>query len=63
MVAHNFNSSIQEAEADGLLCVQVQPGLSSRTARARHRQPVLKKKKKAWKILAIYFYILEAMQM
>lgn len=46
MVAHNFDPSIQEAEADGFLCVRVQPGLSSRTARARHRKPFLKTKNK-----------------
>jgi hypothetical protein len=29
MVAHAFNSSIQEAEADKSLCIQGQPGLQS----------------------------------
>jgi hypothetical protein len=49
MVAHAFNPSTQEAEAGGFLSSEFEASLvykvSSRTARAIKRNPVLKKKK------------------
>jgi hypothetical protein len=51
MVAHAFNPSTQEAEAGGFLEFEASLvyRVSSRTARAIQRNPVLKKKKKVRK--------------